>query len=204
MIGVAPGQVDGFATVDTGLAKLAELAVDVVQSGCGSDRDRAARSHGRCRTSRAGSCAAADGSSGWSGRRSAGRRRGRTAPSISRRRSRSQPDRSHHSGRSSIQMVVEPGRLRQPVREGGGGQQGDVGAGMVAADRGERAERQDDVAEGAKLDDQDAAAGPPSRWGMGGGPVAGDVDATGDPDAGEAARHDRAAAPGRRRGRDGR
>ena len=32
-----------------------------------------------------------------------------------------------------------------------------MSAGMVAADRGERAERQDDVAEGAKLHHQDTA-----------------------------------------------
>ena len=37
-VAVAPGQIGGLTPVDAGLAKLAELAVDVVQSGCGSGR----------------------------------------------------------------------------------------------------------------------------------------------------------------------
>src|ERR1700733_13543142 len=49
---------------------------------------------------------------------------------------------------------VEPWRPGQPIGEGRGGQQGDIRACVVATDRGERAKRQDNVAEGAELHHQ--------------------------------------------------
>ena len=153
---MAPGQVDGFATVDTGLAKLAELAVDVVRpvsvrvaiGQCAAIGD--ARPVGTVLVRKQMEVAVGPGG-------------GLEVVGAVEPRLDQPPPQPPPAGQIPPLGAlvdpdgVEPGRPRQPVRERGGGQQGDMGAGMVAADRGERAERQDDVAEGAKLHHQDAA-----------------------------------------------
>ena len=83
---------------------------------------RMRRARARCRTSRAAPPA---GNSGWTGPRSADRRRNRSRCSA--RRSRSSPGRSHQAGRAVHHDVVEPRALPRQPGERRRGQQGDLG-----------------------------------------------------------------------------
>ena len=147
-VGVAPGQVGRRAQLDASLAELAELAVNIVQpvavriavgqraAVCDARPLRAAAVRQKLEV-------AAGSAGGLEVVGAVELALGEPPPEPE------QPGEVPPFGALIDPDVVEPGRAGQPGCVGRGRQEGDVGAGMMAADRLEWAERQDDVAQGA-------------------------------------------------------